>query len=94
MTDKLLIQRDGHVVTLTLNQPDLRNPITDVDFVDAFVAACADVQADMDVRYCARLFDSFGLSSAPIIEDGEVIGIVSYKELVFNGLCKLIGDQG
>ncbi len=52
------------------------------------------VEADMDVRYCARLFDSFGLSSAPIIEDGEVIGIVSYQELVFNGLCELIDDQG
>ena len=50
MTDKLLIERDGHIVTLTLNQPELRNPITDLDFVDAFVKACADIQTDMDVR--------------------------------------------
>ena len=48
------------------------------------------VEPDMDVRYCARLFDSFGLSSAPVVENGEVIGVVSYKELVFNGLCELI----
>lgn len=41
---------------------------------------------DMDVRYAARLFESFGLANAPVVEDGEVIGIVSYKELVFNGL--------
>ena len=47
---------------------------------------------DMDVRYCARLFDQFGLSSAPVIEDGRVLGVVSYKELVFNGLCELIRD--
>ena len=45
---------------------------------------------DMDVRYAARLFESFGLSNAPVVEHGEVIGIVSYKELVFKGLCELI----
>ena len=45
---------------------------------------------EMDVRYCARLFDNFGLSNAPVIENGKVVGIVSYNELVFRGLCKLI----
>jgi CBS domain-containing protein len=38
------------------------------------------VDPDMDVRYCARLFDQFGLSSAPVIEDGRVLGVVSYKD--------------
>ena len=50
------------------------------------------LEPDMDVRYCARLFDRFGLSSAPVIENGQVIGVVSYKELVFDGLCELIED--
>lgn len=45
---------------------------------------------DMDVRYCARLFDRFGLSSVPVIENGLVLGIVTYSELVFKGLCELI----
>jgi signal-transduction protein with cAMP-binding, CBS, and nucleotidyltransferase domain len=45
---------------------------------------------EMDVRHCARLFDSFGLSNAPVVEDGRVIGVVSYNELVFEGLCQLI----
>jgi CBS domain-containing protein len=48
------------------------------------------VDPDMDVRYVARLFDRFGLSKAPVVENGEVIGIVSYNELVFDGLCELI----
>lgn len=48
------------------------------------------VDPDMDVRYCARLFDRFGLSNAPVIENGEVVGIVSYNELIFRGLCKLL----
>lgn len=50
------------------------------------------IDPDMDVRHCARLFDSFGLSNAPVVENGKVIGIVSYKELVFDGLCELVED--
>jgi len=45
---------------------------------------------DMDVRYCACMFDRFGLSNVPVIENGQVIGVVSYSELVFQGLCELI----
>lgn len=48
------------------------------------------VDPNMDVRHCARLFDSFGLSCAPVIENDRVLGIVTYNELVFNGLCELI----
>ena len=44
------------------------------------------VDADLDVRYCARLFDRFGFSNAPVITNGEVVGIVSYSELIFHGL--------
>lgn len=44
------------------------------------------VPPEMDVRYCARLFDSFGLASAPVIENGKVIGVVGYKALVFEGI--------
>ena len=45
---------------------------------------------NMDVRYCARLFDRFGLSHAPVIENDTAIGIISYNELVFQGLCELV----
>lgn len=48
------------------------------------------VDPDMDVRYAARMFDRFGLSKAPVVENGRVIGIISYNELVFDGLCELI----
>ena len=40
------------------------------------------VDPDMDIRYCARYFDRFGLSRAPVIEGGKVIGIVSYTDMV------------
>lgn len=48
------------------------------------------IEPDMDVRYCARMFSRFGLSNAPVVENGEVIGVVSYDGLIFNGLCELI----
>lgn len=45
---------------------------------------------EMDVRHCARMFDRFGLSCVPVIENGVVLGIVTYSGLVFKGLCELI----
>ena len=47
------------------------------------------VHADMDIRYCARLFERFHLSRAPVIENGEVIGIVSLTDMVLRGLCAM-----
>jgi enoyl-CoA hydratase/carnithine racemase len=50
MTDKLLVEKHGHIAVLTLNMPDLRNPITDQDVVEALVVACEDVSQDMSIR--------------------------------------------
>ncbi len=44
------------------------------------------VDPEMDIRYCARLFDKFGLSRAPVIEDGKLIGIVSFTDMVLQGM--------
>ena len=44
----------------------------------------------MDVRYCARLFDQFDISRAPVCQNGEVIGIVSFTDLVLKGLLQSI----
>lgn len=46
------------------------------------------VDPEMDIRYCARYFDQFGLSRAPVIEYRRVIGIVSYTDMVLKGLAK------
>ncbi len=47
------------------------------------------VRPDMDIRYCARLFERFGISHAPVIEDNEIVGVVSYYLLVLEGLPDL-----
>ncbi|MCG9623386.1 CBS domain-containing protein [Vibrio mediterranei] len=46
------------------------------------------VDPNMNVKYCARLFERFGISRAPVIEHGKVIGMVSYNNIVVNGMAK------
>ncbi len=47
------------------------------------------VHPSMDIRYCARLFQQFGIRRAPVIEDGKVVGTISYYHLVLQGLPDL-----
>ena len=44
------------------------------------------VDPDMDIRYCTRLFENFGLSRAPVIADRKVIGVVGYTDIVLRGV--------
>ena len=45
------------------------------------------VHPDMDIRYCARLFDRFGLSRAPVLDtEHNIIGVVSHTDMVLKGL--------
>ena len=46
------------------------------------------IEPEMDIRYCARLFEKFGLSRAPVVENRKVIGIVSYTDMVLHGLAE------
>jgi predicted transcriptional regulator len=44
------------------------------------------VRPDMSIRHCARLFEKFGISHAPVIENDQLIGMISYYLLVLGGL--------
>jgi predicted transcriptional regulator len=46
------------------------------------------VHPDMDIRYCTRLFDRFGLSRAPVLKKQKIIGLVSYTDIVLKGLAE------
>ncbi len=51
MTDPVLIEHgDNGIVTVTLNQPDQRNPISDADMVEAFESGLKALDADNRVR--------------------------------------------
>ena len=51
------------------------------------------VRHDMEIRYCARLFENFGISHAPVVEDDKIIGMVSFYQLVLHGLKPLLEDE-
>lgn len=44
------------------------------------------VDPEMDIRYCARYFENFGLSRAPVVEQRKIIGIISFTDMVLKGL--------
>jgi signal-transduction protein with cAMP-binding, CBS, and nucleotidyltransferase domain len=44
------------------------------------------VPPTMDIRYCARLFERLGLQRAPVIEEGNVLGIIGYDEMLLHWL--------
>jgi enoyl-CoA hydratase/carnithine racemase len=50
MSEPLLYQQDGAVVTLTLNRPETRNPISEDDMIEALEAAVTRINRDQSVR--------------------------------------------
>jgi predicted transcriptional regulator len=57
-----------------------------VNVYEVMAKPVLSVRPDMQIRYCARLFDNFGISHAPVVENDKVIGIVSYYLLVLEGI--------
>ena len=60
-----------------------------VNVYEIMVKPVISVDPDMDIRYCARLFDRFDLSRAPVIEDGEIVGVISFTDMVLRGLLNI-----
>ncbi|MGB5166538.1 MAG: CBS domain-containing protein [Woeseiaceae bacterium] len=53
-----------------------------VSVYEIMAKPCLTVRPEMQIRYCARLFDNFGISHAPVVDHDKVVGIVSYYRLV------------
>jgi predicted transcriptional regulator len=47
------------------------------------------VRPEMRIRYCARMFENFGINHAPVEENGKIVGMVSYYRLVLHGLVDI-----
>ncbi len=58
-----------------------------VNVYEVMAKPVVSVNPEMDIRYCARLFDRFGLSRCPVVEGGKIIGIVSFTDMVLRGFC-------
>lgn len=50
MADPVLYEQEGNVVLITLNQPELRNAISDAEVIDALVDAIERIDADLSVH--------------------------------------------
>ncbi|GGJ03386.1 CBS domain-containing protein [Shewanella hanedai] len=61
-----------------------------VNIYEIMLKPVLSVSAGMDVRYCARLFERLRISKAPVIENGEILGLVSYQDLVLKGMMAQI----
>ncbi len=68
MSEPVLYLQDGAVVTLTLNEPDTRNAMSPA-IIDALVAACARVNADMTVGCVVVTGAGKGFSSGGNIKE-------------------------
>ncbi|MEE9421566.1 MAG: CBS domain-containing protein [Gammaproteobacteria bacterium] len=80
----LLISDIARKVLATDRAPDR------VNVYEVMAKPVITVDPGMDIRYCARLFERFEITRTPVVENNKVIGIVSFTDLVMNGLCKSI----
>jgi CBS domain-containing protein len=61
-----------------------------VNLYEIMAKPVLSVPPEMNIRYCARLLERFGIMRAPVISQGQVVGIVSFHDLVLRGLMELI----
>ncbi|MCK6262202.1 CBS domain-containing protein [Vibrio sp. ZSDE26] len=79
----IVLMNDIAKKVLAQNRSPLRTNVYEI-----MTKPALSVEPNMNVKYCARLFERFGISRAPVIENGEVIGMVSYNNIVVNGMAR------
>lgn len=81
MTDFLIYEKQGHIVTLTMNEPGKRNPLTGNSAVDEFLVAIDRIHRDTSVRAVILTGEGPAFSSGGDIKEmqrqasGEFSGI-------------------
>ncbi|MBS3965107.1 MAG: CBS domain-containing protein [Methylomonas sp.] len=59
-----------------------------VNVYEVMTCPVIQVNPEMDIRHCSRLFATYNLVRAPVVHDGTVIGMVSPNALVLDGMYK------
>ena len=86
MPNFILYEQQGHVVTLTMNEPERRNPLTGNSAVPDFLAAIDRIHNDRSVRAIILTGAGTAFSSGGDIRDmerqasGEVSGMQIRQE--------------
>ena len=76
-----------HIATEVLAKN--RNPDR-VNIYEIMEKPVIGIDPAMDIRYCARLFERPQLVRTAVVENREVVGIVSYTDIVMKGMRHLI----
>ena len=76
----VLLSDIAHTVIATDRAPER------VNLYEIMIKPFISVRPEMNIKYCARLFERYGLESAPVIENETVVGIVSHNDIVLNWL--------
>ena len=58
-----------------------------VNIYEVMSKPVVSVDPEMDIRYCARMFHRLGFSYAPVIDNGQLQGLIGYADMLLNGLC-------
>ena len=86
MSDPVLYEMNGHVVTLTLNRHETRNAISEDEMVEAIVESCDRINADLDVRVAIITGAGSAFSSGGNVKD------MRDKKGMFDGTASEIRD--
>ena len=94
MSDFLKIERDGAVVTWTMNAPEMRNALTGNSAVDEFLAAIDAANADASVRVVILTGAGSAFSSGGNVKDmkrflGNEIGPAEIAQWYRSGIQRL-----
>lgn len=57
-----------------------------VNLYEIMAKPMLSVSPEMDVRYCARLFERFHIHTAPVLENNKIVGMVDYTSMVLTKL--------
>jgi enoyl-CoA hydratase/carnithine racemase len=86
MAEPLLITRDGHVETWTLNLPDRRNPISDLPMVEALEEAATRAAEDVSLRAVVLT------GAGPAFSSGGDVRAMAERTGMFGGTGAEIAD--
>ncbi len=64
-----------------------------VNVFEIMIKPAVRIDPEMDIRYCARLMSKFNLTRVLVEADNELLGTVSPRALVLDGLAAIEADK-
>lgn len=88
--DEIGLLTSGDIARLVLAKD--RSP-SRVNVYEIMTCPVIQVHPNMDIRLCSKLFATYKLVRAPVVENDVVLGMVSPNSLVLEGLYQYANDS-